>query len=185
MAVHATPFVLGLGLLLTVAGCDPQEVQRPTGSDATPASAPAAATTPPAATAPSAVPDQPAQSGADIGVASSADHGKYLVDATGKTLYVLEKDSKGASSCYDACSTQWPPLLSPGGTPKALDPSIDAGAIVNIQRTDGAVQVTYRGQPLYHYSRDLAAGQLNGQGVKDQFGEWHIVTPSGEPSQAH
>jgi predicted lipoprotein with Yx(FWY)xxD motif len=139
----------------------------------------------PAATAPGAVPDQPNRTGADLGVAKSADHGKYLVDATGQTLYVLEKDSKGASSCYDACSTQWPPLLSPQGTPKALDPAIKAGAIVDIQRTDGSVQVTYQGHPLYHYSKDLAAGQINGQGVKDQFGEWYLVAPSGDALAAH
>jgi predicted lipoprotein with Yx(FWY)xxD motif len=150
---------------------------------------PPASTTPasgaPAATAPSAVPDQPNQMGADLGVANSADHGKYLVDATGQTLYMLEKDSKGASSCYDACSTQWPPLLSPKGTPKALDPALQAGAIVNIQRTDGTVQVTYNGHPLYHYSKDVAPGQINGQGVEDQFGEWYMLTPAGEPLTAH
>jgi predicted lipoprotein with Yx(FWY)xxD motif len=143
------------------------------------------ATGTPGPAAPAAVPDQPSQAGADLGVSNSADHGKYLVDATGKTLYVLEKDSKGASSCYDACSTQWPPLLAPEGTPKALDPSVKADAIVNIQRTDGTVQVTYQGHPLYHYAQDQAAGQINGQGVKDQFGEWYMVSPAGEPMESH
>jgi predicted lipoprotein with Yx(FWY)xxD motif len=156
----------------------------PDSSAREPASAPATSDVP-AATAPSAVPDQPNRTGADLGVANSADHGKYLVDATGQTLYMLEKDSKGASSCYDACSTQWPPLLSPKGTPKALDPALEAGAIVNIQRTDGTVQVTYNGHPLYHYSKDVAPGQINGQGVEDQFGEWYMLTPAGEPMESH
>jgi predicted lipoprotein with Yx(FWY)xxD motif len=137
------------------------------------------------APAPAAVPNQPNQSGSDIGVANSADHGKYLVDATGKTLYALEKDGKGKSSCYDACSTRWPPLLSPEGTAKALDASVKGDAIVNIQRTDGTVQVTYQGHPLYHYSQDQAAGQINGQGIKDQFGEWYMLSPAGEPIQSH
>ena len=116
--------------------------------------------------------------GAGIGVA----HGGYLVDATGRTLYALAKDGKGQSSCYDACSTRWPPLLSPQqGTVQTLDPSIKADAIVDMQRTDGAVQVTYQGHPLYHYAQDPAAGQTNGQGIKDQFGEWYMLSPSGEP----
>jgi predicted lipoprotein with Yx(FWY)xxD motif len=127
------------------------------------------------------VPDQPSTSGANLGVANSADHGKYLVDATGKTLYMLDKDPKGASACSDACATRWPPLLSPAGTPKALDPSMAAARIVNIQRADGGVQVTYNGHPLYHYAQDLAAGQINGQGARDEFGEWSMLSPDGGP----
>ncbi|MDB6162843.1 MAG: hypothetical protein JWL98_275 [Xanthomonadaceae bacterium] len=165
MVRTSTRLLAGCAVVVLVAGC--KQYQSPT----TQTSAPADTGTP-APSAPAAVPDQPSQSGADLGVANSADHGKYLVDATGKTVYMLQKDSKGASSCYDACATQWPPLLSPQGTPKALDPSVAAGAIVDIQRTDGGVQVTYHGHPLYHYSQDLAAGQINGQGARDSFGEW-------------
>jgi predicted lipoprotein with Yx(FWY)xxD motif len=135
----------------------------------------------PAPTAPAAVPDQPSRTGADLGVADSAAHGRYLVDATGKTLYMLSKDGRDSSSCADACTTQWPPLLSPAATPRALDPAIAQDAIVTIQRPDGGMQVTYRGHPLYHYSRDTAAGQVNGHGVKDQFGEWNLVSATGSP----
>jgi len=179
---------LGVVVLVVLGGCKRYDSPTTQSSPASTATTPLptrGATGTPVPSAPSAVPDQPNQTGADIGVANSADYGKYLVDATGKTLYILEKDPKGASSCYDACSTKWPPLLSPGGTPKALDPSIDATAIVNIQRTDGNVQVTYQSHPLYHYADDNSAGQLNGQGVKDQFGEWYLITPAGKPLEQH
>jgi len=188
MAGHGTQVFTALALIAGICGCkqyDSPTTQASPASNASMPSTTTGATGTPGPGAPSAVPDQPSQSGADLGVANSADYGKYLVDATGKSLYVLEKDSKGASSCYDACSTKWPPLLSPNGTPKALDPSIQANAIVNIQRTDGNVQVTYQGHPLYHYVEDASAGQLNGQGVKDQFGEWYLVTPEGKPLEAH
>jgi len=188
MANQVNQVLIALALVAAMAGCKQYDSPTTQSSPASSASAPSAntgATGTPGPAAPNAVPDQPNQSGADLGVANSADYGKYLVDATGKSLYLLEKDSKGASSCYDACSTKWPPLLSPGGTPKALDPSIQANAIVNIQRTDGNVQVTYQGHPLYHYVEDTSAGQLNGQGVKDQFGEWYLVTPAGKPLEAH
>jgi predicted lipoprotein with Yx(FWY)xxD motif len=164
----------------------PTTQSAPAGGDAAPVHSTASgATGTPGPGAPNAVPDQPNQTGADLGIANSADHGKYLVDATGKTLYILQKDSKGASSCYDACSTKWPPLLAPQGTPKALDPAIQADAIVSIQRTDGNVQVTYHGHPLYHYAQDASAGQINGAGVKDEFGEWYLVAPSGDPMLQH
>jgi len=184
MSTQGRHVFIALALLAGAAACkryDSPTTQTSPASSASVPSATTGATGTPGPAAPSAVPDQPNQSGADLGVANSADYGKYLVDATGKSLYVLQKDSKGASSCYDACSTKWPPLLSPAGTPKALDPSIQANAIVNIQRTDGNVQVTYQGHPLYHYVEDASAGQLNGQGVKDQFGEWYLVTPAGKP----
>ena len=188
MTGQARQALLGLALLVAISGCkqynSPTTQTSPASSASTPSPTTGATGTPGPA-APSAVPDQPSRTGADLGIANSADYGKYLVDATGKSLYVLQKDSKGASSCYDACSTKWPPLLSPGGTPKALDPSIQANAIVNIQRTDGNVQVTYQGHPLYHYVEDVSAGQLNGQGVKDQFGEWYLVTPAGKPLESH
>jgi predicted lipoprotein with Yx(FWY)xxD motif len=180
---------VGIVCIAALAGCkqydSPATQTSPPESNAQLPASTTSASGAPAATAPNAVPDQPNQTGADLGVANSADHGKYLVDATGQTLYMLEKDSKGASSCYDACSTQWPPLLSPKGTPKALDPALQAGAIVNIQRTDGSVQVTYQGHPLYHYSKDAAPGQINGQGIHDQFGEWYMLTPAGEPLEGH
>jgi predicted lipoprotein with Yx(FWY)xxD motif len=190
MYVGRERWMTGLLLVAAIAGC--KQYDSPTTqaspADAANGSAPSTASGAsgsPGPAAPSAVPDQPNQTGADLGVANSADNGKYLVDATGKTLYVLQSDSKGASSCSDACTTKWPPLLAPQGTPKALDPSIKSDAIVDIQRTDGGVQVTYQGHPLYHYGQDMTAGQINGQGVKDQFGEWYMLDPTGKPIEGH
>ena len=174
MPTRQALMLTGVAIAFAAAGCS-SKYQEPENQTPVP-NAPAV----PAATAPSAVPDQPNETGADLGIAQSADHGKYLVDATGKTLYLLEKDSNGSSTCYDACSTEWPPLLAPQGAPKALDPAIQAGAIATTQRTDGGIQVTYNGHPLYHYAKDAAAGQLNGEGAKDQFGEWYLVTPAGD-----
>jgi predicted lipoprotein with Yx(FWY)xxD motif len=136
---------------------------------------------PPAANLPEPV----TPNGADLGVAESAQHGRYLVDATGRALYLLEQDSNGTSTCHDACATQWPPLLAQQGTPRTLDPSLDDGAVGVIQRKDGTQQVSFNGHPLYHYARDTAAGQINGAGRKDQFGEWYLLGPEGNPLQGH
>lgn len=178
---RSTLVLLALACAASAGGC--KQYDSPSTQTSPPAETSNPSTTSQAAGTPAAV--QSDQSGSDIGVANSADHGKYLVDATGKTLYALEKDGKGKSSCYDACSTRWPPLLSPQGSAKALDASVKGEAIVSIQRTDGTVQVTYRGHPLYHYSQDQAAGQINGQGIKDQFGEWYLLSPAGEPIESH
>lgn len=161
-------------LVVTLAGLGCDRLQP------TPAEAPAVASAPaPAPTPPPAVPDQPNRTGADLGVAQSAQYGRYLVDATGKSLYLLEKDADGTSTCHDACARAWPPLLASQGMPKALDPSLAQASIGTTPRNDGTTQVTFNGHPLYHYAQDQAAGQVNGQGVSDEYGEWHLVTPQG------
>lgn len=152
----------------------PEATQPPTAPAAT-------ANTPPAATQP----DVPATSnGFDLNVAQSADHGKYLVDATGKTVYALAKDSSTTSTCQGACTTQWPPLIAQG-QPKTMDPSLDDSAVGVIQRGDGTQQVTYGGHPLYHYAQDTAAGQLNGADKHDEYGDWSLLSPEGTPIASH
>ena len=49
------------------------------------------------------------------------------------------------------------------------------------QRDDGTTQVTYNGHPLYYYSGDTAAGDVNGQGLN---GKWYIANPDGSAPSA-
>lgn len=181
-----------LALAVALVGCQRHES---TESNNTAATTPGAQTPPPEATQPpTATPGgasntstanaqgtEPAvPTGSDLGVGESADHGKYVVDGTGKTVYMLDKDNATTSTCQNACATEWPPLLAQNGTPKAMDPAIDDSAITVMQRNDGTQQVAYGGHPLYHYSRDTAAGQLNGAGKDDEYGHWSLVTPEGQ-----
>jgi hypothetical protein len=46
----------------------------------------------------------------------------------------------------------------------------------SLTRPDGRLQVTYRGLPLYRFSGDTEAGDVNGQGFG---GTWHALRPSG------
>ena len=39
--------------------------------------------------------------------------------------------------------------------------------IATIKRPDGSHQVTFDGRPLYYYSKDTKAGDVNGQGVAE------------------
>jgi hypothetical protein len=43
------------------------------------------------------------------------------------------------------------------------------------------MQVTADGAPLYYFSGDSAAGQVNGQGIKSFGGVWYAVQASGQP----
>ena len=178
---------IGLLLVAAVAGC--KQYDSPT-TQSSPADAARATSTTSGATG-SPAPDSRSASasaeagGASLGVAGSSRNGRHLVDASGRTLYVLQADDDGASGCSDACTTKWPPLLAVQGVAKALDPSIKASAITNFQRPDGDVQLAYQGRPLYRYAQDARTGQMGGQGVKDQFGEWYLLAPDGRPIEGH
>jgi predicted lipoprotein with Yx(FWY)xxD motif len=105
--------------------------------------------------------------------------GTILTDADGNTLYVFLADEGGESTCYDECADSWPALIA-RGEPKAGN-GVDASLLGTTERTDGELQVTYAGQPLYYFAGDSRPGDTNGQGVGDV---WYVVSPDGEPIQA-
>ena len=125
---------------------------------------------------PTAVPTQPvASSGALVSLAQNDQFGSFLVDDKGMSLYLFTKDTPNTTNCYDQCATNWPPLLTTG-TPVAGE-GIDATKLGTTPRTDGTMQVTYNGWPLYYYIKDTKAGDTTGQDVGDV---WFLITPSGE-----
>jgi predicted lipoprotein with Yx(FWY)xxD motif len=101
--------------------------------------------------------------------AQNAQLGALLVDAQGKTLYRFTRDEGSTSTCYDQCAQTWPPLLVSSGQATLVGIGGTVGTTV---RTDGTRQVTYNGVPVYYYSRDVAIGEVNGQGVG---GVWFVV----------
>jgi predicted lipoprotein with Yx(FWY)xxD motif len=109
--------------------------------------------------------------------------GRVLTDGRGRTLYLFEADSGPSSTCYGACATAWPPLLT-AGAPTA-GPGVRASLLGTTKRRDGRTQVTYRGHPLYSFVRDEQAGQSRGQGL-DGFGaEWYVLGVNGAKIQRH
>jgi len=156
-----------VGLVLLVAACSPQ---------ATPTAAPQptepAATEPPA-TEPAAV--VPVTGGAVVNLTQNDELGSFLVDDKGMTLYLFTKDTPNTTVCYEKCAVAWPPLLTTGD-PVAGE-GVDASLLGTTDRTDGTVQVTYNGWPLYYYEKDKAPGDVVGQ---DVGGVWFVVSPSGE-----
>lgn len=107
---------------------------------------------------------------ASVNMTSNGSLGTILVNSHGFTLYRLNADSMNHSTCNSACQAVWPPLMATG-SPTAGSGVSGLGTI-----TVGAgKQVTYKGQPLYTFTGDSAAGQANGQNVKDTWGTWFAV----------
>jgi predicted lipoprotein with Yx(FWY)xxD motif len=125
----------------------------------------------------------PVTGAATVNVGESAEYGTILVNGEGLSLYVTSNDTpdSGTSSCMDACTVEWPPLLT-DGDPVAGE-GVDASLLGAITRDDGTTQVTYNGMPLHTFDEDTAAGDTNGQGVDDEFGHWTLVSPAGEMIQ--
>jgi predicted lipoprotein with Yx(FWY)xxD motif len=148
--------------VLLTAACAPQ---------ATPTVAPP--TEPPAGTElPAAV---PVTGEAAVNVGQNDTLGSFLTDEKGMTLYLFTKDTPNTSNCYDKCATAWPPLLT-SGDPVAGE-GVDGALLGTTNRTDGTVQVTYNGWPLYYYEKDKAPGDVTGQ---DVGGVWYVVSTAGE-----
>ena len=110
-----------------------------------------------------------------VGLAKSP-MGDALVDPNGKSLYMFTKDTKNTSACYDQCAVNWPPLLTEA-KPQS-DKGVRASLLGTTTRTDGKLQVTYNGFPLYFWKNDKAAGDWTGQGVGKV---WWVLSPAGKP----
>jgi predicted lipoprotein with Yx(FWY)xxD motif len=111
-----------------------------------------------------------------IAVGTIATLGKVLVDGKGRTVYLFEADTGKDSTCYVNCAVFWPPVLT-AGAPRA-GAGAKAALLGTTTRTDGTLQVTYAGHPLYYFSTD-SPGDAYGEGVNGFGGLWWVMAPSG------
>ncbi len=103
---------------------------------------------------------------------TDATFGKILTDAAGKSLYFFSLDHTGESVfCVDGCIDAWPVFYTNELT---LDDGLLASDFGTTTRADGSLQTTYKGWPLYYFSNDAEAGQINGDGANDT---WYVAKP--------
>jgi predicted lipoprotein with Yx(FWY)xxD motif len=108
----------------------------------------------------------------EVAVATT-DLGEILVDGEGMSVYLFTPDEAGESTCYDDCAATWPPVPGPVSAGEGVDP----GLLGTAPRTDGTVQATYAGWPLYLFAGDSAPGDVQGQGLNEV---WWVIAPDGE-----
>jgi predicted lipoprotein with Yx(FWY)xxD motif len=102
-----------------------------------------------------------------------------LTNSKGLTLYWFAPDTSTTSNCNGQCATYWPPVTGP----VTAGPGV-TGTLGTITRSNGAMQATYDGHPLYTYVGDTAPGQDKGNGLNLSGGLWHDVTVSGGAAPA-
>jgi predicted lipoprotein with Yx(FWY)xxD motif len=113
--------------------------------------------------------------------ARTSEYGMTVFGPSGKVVYVFGADRGSTSRCYGVCASAWPPVLT-GAAPLA-GPGIQAKLLGTAKRSDGKLQVTYNGHPLYYYYEDKV-GKIMCQHANMHGGLWLIVKPNGQPNMA-
>lgn len=135
---------------------------------------------PPTSYAPVAGPPPVTVGVTTLTTAKKAPFGTYLVDGAGRAIYVLDgtRGSSARVACGIDCLRVWPPFMTAG--PPIAGAGLDPRRIGTAPR-GGGTQLAYHGWPLFYYLRDRSPGDTTGHNVHDAWGDWHLLSPSGEP----
>ena len=111
-----------------------------------------------------------------VRVYAHPDLGDILVGPNGMTLYTFAYDGADEVRCEDSCSENWRPLVI--SYRPAAAPRLEQG-LTTLQRgadeyRAARLQVSYKGKPLYYWSRDVRPGDATGDGIG---GLWSVVRP--------
>lgn len=104
----------------------------------------------------------------EISTTSNAKLGTILV-AGDSAVYTLK-----GKSCTGSCLKAQPPVLLPAGVSAATaGAGVDAAKLGTKKTSDGSLQITYAGKPLYWSAKDTASGQVHSG--HNKFGTWTAV----------
>jgi predicted lipoprotein with Yx(FWY)xxD motif len=99
-----------------------------------------------------------------------------VVDVHGRTLYALHPETIHHLLCKShACLEVWPPLTVRSANARLVAGHGVEGRLGLLRRSNGKLQVTLRGMPLYRFSGDSGRDEANGEGIKSFGGTWHAV----------
>lgn len=100
--------------------------------------------------------------------------GAVLATTDGLTLYGFLPDGEaGEPTCTGGCAETWPVLTVPDGE---LPDGMDAGTFSVVEHPEAGSQLQAGDWPLYTFASDQEEGDVNGQGVGDN---WFAVAPDG------
>jgi predicted lipoprotein with Yx(FWY)xxD motif len=98
-----------------------------------------------------------------------------LVDQSGMTLYVWDKDkTAGKADCTGACAQAWPPLYVTG-TP-TYGSGLNMAMFSEVTGPNGSKQLAVNGKPLYRWAGDKKAGDATG----DDVNSFYVVAATGQ-----
>jgi predicted lipoprotein with Yx(FWY)xxD motif len=99
----------------------------------------------------------------------------FLVDSSGKTLYIFANDIAGtASNCggtAGGCVANWPVFYA--GASPTFGAGLTATDFATITPSAGVPQTTWKGRPLYYHAADTSAAPTAGENVGP--GRWFVA----------
>lgn len=112
-----------------------------------------------------------------VKAAHNAKLGKIVVDSHGRTLYVLSPETTRHLLCKSReCFEVWPPLTVPSRKTKLKAGAGVHGRLAILRRSNGMLQVTLSGMPLYRFAGDSRKGEAKGQHIHSFGGIWHVIS---------
>ena len=94
--------------------------------------------------------------------------GDYFSTQDGQTIYMFSRDLDGVSTCDEGCELIWQPVGITSSLPEGI--SNEFGLF---RRSDGFLQLSYLGWPLYTYANE-DTNETSGDGKE---GEWYLAKP--------
>lgn len=109
---------------------------------------------------------------------TDSDYGQILANGRGRALYLFTADQGKASNCSGDCATAWPPYIVK--SKPFAGPGARSGKIGTTRRSDGKLQATYGGHPVYFYEGDNEPGEVLCQAVDEFGGYWYVLRGNGK-----
>ncbi|MFJ7588574.1 SCO0930 family lipoprotein [Streptomyces sp. NPDC097617] len=121
-------------------------------------------------------PEGAAEAEGALSVAKDPKLGDHIVDGKGMTVYRFKPDTAWpmVSKCTGECLAKWPAVPP---VDKANAKGIVEKNYTVLDRPDGKKQQSIDCWPVYTFTGDKKAGDINGQGVG---GTWYAVSPEGK-----
>ncbi len=112
-----------------------------------------------------------------IGSVNNAKYGRLLVGPSKHSLYVFCPGT--STNCTGHPSAKFPRMIATGRVVAARGSKINKAKLSTRKLSNGQRQVTYYGQPLYHYTGDTKPGQTKGENKFQGNGAWFLISNSG------
>jgi predicted lipoprotein with Yx(FWY)xxD motif len=174
--------LVGCGTSSTPGSAGPQSITSPptpSAGSSSPAAARSPSPRPTSATPASSEPSPGSEPRGTTVVAADSRFGSILFDASAQAIYLFDAEQSSHPKCYGNCADAWPPVLTKG-KPQGKA-AVRSELLGTTRRSDGAIQVTYAGHPLYFYAHE-GKRQVLCHNVKEFGGTWLAVQPDGDPA---
>lgn len=102
-----------------------------------------------------------------------------LVDSSGRAVYNFIFDAQGEANCLTGCAIVWPHEYFSNLTQSDLGTGLSIADFATVANSDGGMQTTYKGHPLYVYTGDTkTAGVWSVTGNNVEGGVWFAGQPN-------